>query len=171
MMFKNARIFRFTKPITINPEQLEAALLISPFNPCGPQELSRMGWISPLGKKGEHLVHAAGECLLICLRQQEKILPASVIKEIVEERCEEIETEQVRKIRRKEKDEIKDQVTLELLPRAFHRTKRTYAYLSPRDGFMGSTSVQFVEDRFAENGRLREVVEIGPGHAHLSEDT
>jgi recombination associated protein RdgC len=148
MMFKNARFFRFTKPISIDSDQLEAALLESPFNPCGPQELSRMGWVSPLGKKGEHLVYTAGECLLICLQHQEKMLPTSVIKEIVEERCEEIEAEQARKVRRKEKDEIKEQVTLELLPRAFHRTKRTYAYLSPRDGFMvvDASSAKVAED-------------------------
>jgi len=148
MMFNNARVFRFTKPVSIDPEQLEAALLQSPFNPCGPQELSRSGWVSPLGKKGEHLTYFAGGCLLICLQHQEKILPASVIKEIVEERCEEIEAEQVRKVRRKEKDEIKDQVTLDLLPRAFHRTKKTYAYLSTTDGYMvvNTSSAKVAED-------------------------
>lgn len=148
MIFKNARFLRFTKPVSIDAEGLEKALLAEQFKPCGPQELSRMGWVSPLDKKGEHLVFAAGGCLLICIQRQEKILPASVIKEIVEERCEAIEADQVRKVRRKEKDEIKEEVTLELLPRAFHRTKRTYAYLSPRDGFMvvDTSSAKVAED-------------------------
>ncbi|WP_372997260.1 recombination-associated protein RdgC [Marinobacter sp.] len=136
MIFKNARVFRFTKPITIDPDQLEQKLRADQFKPCGPQETSRMGWASPLGNKGEYMVYAAGGCMLICLKKEEKILPGPVIKEMVEERCEDIETEQGRKVRKKEKDEIKEQIMLECLPKAFSRTKRTFAYLSPKDGFM-----------------------------------
>lgn len=136
MIFKNARVFRFTKPITIDPDQLEQKLQADQFKPCGPQETSRMGWASPLGKKGEYMVYAAGGCMLICLKKEEKILPGPVIKEMVEERCEDIEAEQGRKVRKKEKDEIKEQIMLECLPKAFSRTKRTFAYLSPKDGFM-----------------------------------
>ena len=136
MIFKHARVFRFTKPVSIDPDQLEQKLQAYAFKSCGPQELSRMGWASPLGKHGEHLVYAAGGCILICLKKQEKILPGPVIKEMVEERCEDIEAEQNRKVRKKEKDEIKDQIMLECLPNAFSRTKRFFAYLSPKDGFM-----------------------------------
>lgn len=136
MIFKNARVFRFTKPVSIDPDQLEMKLKADQFNPCGPQETSRMGWASPLGKKGEYMVYAASGCMLVCLQKQEKILPGPVIKEMVEERCEDIEAEQNRKVRKKEKDEIKEQIILECLPNAFTRTKRTFAYLSPKEGFM-----------------------------------
>ena len=136
MIFKNARVYRFTKPVSIDAEELEQKLQADIFKPCGPQESARQGWTSPLGKRGEHLVYAAGGCFLICLQKQEKIIPGSVVSEIVEERCENIETEQNRKVRRKEKADIKDQVQLELLPQAFTRNKRIYAYLSPKDGFM-----------------------------------
>lgn len=136
MLFKSARIFRFTRPVQIEPEQLEAKLAEDSFKPCGPQEMSRQGWVSPLGKHGETLVHAAGGHMLICLQRQEKILPAPVVKEFVEERCEAIETEQGRKVRRKEKDEIKEQVLLEMLPQAFPRNKRTYGYLSLNEGLL-----------------------------------
>ena len=41
-----------------------------------------------------------------------------------------------RKVRRKEKDELKEEVTLEMLPRAFSKNRRCYAYLAPADGVL-----------------------------------
>lgn len=136
MWFRNARVFRFTKPFTITAEELEEKLAADAFKPCGPQETSRQGWVPPLGKHGEQLVHSAGGYHLIALRKEEKILPGPVVKEAVEERAEAIEFEQSRKVRRKEKDEIKEQVMLEMLPQAFSRNRRCYAYLAPQDGVL-----------------------------------
>lgn len=136
MWFRNARVFRFTKPFDISAEALEEKLTADAFKPCGPQETTGHGWVPPLGKHGELLVHSAGGYHLVALRKEEKVLPAPVIKEMVEEKAEAIEQEQGRKVRKKEKDEIKEEVTLELLPRAFSRNRRTYAYLSPADGVM-----------------------------------
>lgn len=136
MWFRNARVFRFTKPFDITAETLEEKLQADAFKPCGPQETARQGWVAPLGKHGEQLVHSANGYFLIALRKEEKILPGPVVKEAVEERAEAIELEQSRKVRRKEKDEIKEQVMLEMLPQAFSRNRRCYAYLAPQDGVL-----------------------------------
>jgi recombination associated protein RdgC len=136
MWFRNARVFRFTKPFDISAEDLEEKLQAEAFKPCGPQETTRQGWVAPLGKHGEQLVHSANGYHLIALRKEEKILPGPVVKEAVEERAEAIEIEQGRKVRRKEKDEIKEQVMLEMLPQAFSRNRRCYAYLAPQDGVL-----------------------------------
>lgn len=136
MWFRNARVFRFTKPFDITAEALEEKLQEDAFKPCGPQETSRQGWVPPLGKHGEQLVHSAGGYHLITLRKEEKIIPGPVIKELVEEKVEIIEAEQHRKVRRKEKDELKEQVMLEMLPQAFSKNRRAYAYLSPKDGVL-----------------------------------
>ncbi|MDX1458764.1 MAG: recombination-associated protein RdgC [Marinobacter sp.] len=136
MWFRNARVFRFTKPFDISAEALEEKLQEDTFKPCGPQETTRQGWVPPLGKHGDQLVHSAGGYHLITLRKEEKILPGPVVKELVEEKVEAIEAEQHRKVRRKEKDELKEQVMLEMLPKAFSKNRRCYAYLAPKDGFM-----------------------------------
>lgn len=136
MWFRNARVFRFTKPFDISAEALEEKLQEDTFKPCGPQETTRQGWVPPLGKHGDQLVHGAGGYHLITLRKEEKILPGPVVKELVEEKVEAIEAEQHRKVRRKEKDELKEQVMLEMLPKAFSKNRRCYAYLAPKDGFM-----------------------------------
>ncbi|HTN32677.1 MAG TPA: recombination-associated protein RdgC [Marinobacter sp.] len=136
MWFRNARVFRFTKPFDISSETLEEKLQIDAFKPCGPQETTRQGWVPPLGKHGELLVHSSNGYHLIALRKEDKILPGSVVKEAVEDRAEAIEIEQSRKVRRKEKDEIKEQVILEMLPHAFSKNRRCFAYLAPADGVL-----------------------------------
>ncbi|BEH15086.1 MULTISPECIES: recombination-associated protein RdgC [Marinobacter] len=136
MWFRNARIFRFTKPFDITAEALEEKLQADAFKPCGPQETTRQGWVPPLGKHGEQLVHSANGYHLIALRKEEKILPGPVVKEAVEERAEAIELDQGRKVRKKEKEEIKEQVMLEMLPQAFSRNRRCFAYLAPQDGVL-----------------------------------
>jgi len=136
MWFRNARIFRFSKPFEITAEALEEKLTADAFKPCGPQELTRQGWVPPLGRLGEQLVHSAGGYHLITLRREDKLLPGPVIKEAVTEKVEMLEAEQSRKVRKKEKDEIKEEVMLEMLPRAFSRNRRQYAYLAPADGVL-----------------------------------
>jgi recombination associated protein RdgC len=136
MWFRNARVFRFTKPFEITAEALEEKLHADAFKPCGPQETGRQGWVPPMGKHSDLLVHSAGGYHLIALRKEEKLLPASVIKELVDEKAEMIEAEQHRKVRRKEKDELKEEVMLEMLPRAFSKNRRCYAYLAPADGVL-----------------------------------
>ncbi|WP_289102852.1 recombination-associated protein RdgC [uncultured Marinobacter sp.] len=136
MWFRNARIFRFTKPFDISAEALEEKLQADAFKPCGPQETTRQGWVPPLGKHGDQLAHSANGYHLIALRKEEKILPGPVVKEAVEERAEAIEVEQGRKVRKKEKEEIKEQVMLEMLPQAFSRNRRCFAYLAPQDGVL-----------------------------------
>lgn len=136
MWFRNARVFRFTKPFDITAESLEAQLQDSAFKPCGPQDTIRQGWVPPLGKHGEQLVHSANGYHLIALRKEEKLLPGSVVNELVADKVDALETEQHRKIRKKEKDEIKEQVLLEMLPQAFSKNRRCYAYLAPAEGVL-----------------------------------
>ncbi|WP_297797062.1 recombination-associated protein RdgC [uncultured Marinobacter sp.] len=136
MWFRNARVFRFTKPFDITAEALEEKLQSDVFKPCGPQETTRQGWVPPLGKHSDMLVHSTNGYHLVALRKEEKILPGPVVKELVEERAEAIEAEQGRKVRRKEKEEIKEQVMLEMLPQAFSKNRRCFAYLAPKDGVL-----------------------------------
>ncbi len=69
-------------------------------------------------------------------------------KEAVAEKVAEIEETQMRKVTKKEKDEFKEQITHELLPKAFTRSRMTYAYLSPKDGFLivNASSAKAAED-------------------------
>ena len=134
--FKNLTVFRFTEPCTLDPDTLAEALARAAFRPCGSQDLVTRGWVPPLGGEDGALVHAAGGFWLVCLQTEEKVLPAEVIGDALEARVREIEDREARKVRRKEKETLRDEVLLDLLPRAFTRRKRLYAYLDPRGGWL-----------------------------------
>lgn len=136
MWFKNLYIYRFTKPFEMGFESLDTALSQAQFKPCGPHDTYQLGWSSPLGKNSEALVHVTDKYWMVCLTKQEKILPSSVVNEQVNERAELIEQEQHRKVSRKEKSELKEQITIELMPKAFVRTSAYYAYICPLGGYM-----------------------------------
>ncbi|HEK2782023.1 TPA: recombination-associated protein RdgC [Proteus mirabilis] len=127
--FKNAIVYRMTRDIQISAEQLEEALKTLAFTPCSSQDMSRTGWVSPLGNQGEMLTHVAGNQILLCLRKEEKILPSTVIKETLQEKIEKLESEQGRKLKKTEKATLKDEVIHSLLPRAFSKYSQTQLWI------------------------------------------
>ena len=78
---------------------------------------------------GDELVFAADKTLGISLKREERVLPGAVIKTVLDEKIAKIEAEEARKVGRKERQELKEQITDELLPRAFTRASRTDAVL------------------------------------------
>src|SRR5690554_2140394 len=136
MWFKNIYFYRFTKPFNLASEELEAKLADARFRPGGSQDLAQSGWVPPLGRHGVQFVHETNGYRMLCLNREDKILPSSVIKEIVQEKITEIEETQMRKVGRKEREELKDQVMTELLPQAFKRSQTTYGYIATQDGFL-----------------------------------
>ena len=147
MWFRNARLYRITKAFNWSAEALEEALAARVFKPCGPQDSERIGWVAPLGREGQQLVFSSGGYHLICLRREEKVLPPAVVRETVDERVEQLEDEHGRPLRRKEKTEIRDEVTQELLPKAFTRSRYIYAYLAPEEALV---VVDSASDKAAE---------------------
>lgn len=131
MWFKNLLVYRFTKPFSLSADELDSLLSQKPFLPCGSQDMATLGWVPPVGTADAPLVHAAEGRLMICLQRQEKVLPASVVNEVLAEKVEEIKESEDRSVGRKERQELKDQIIFELLPRAFSRTKKLFAYLDP----------------------------------------
>lgn len=127
--FKNAIVYRMTRDIQISAEQLEEALKTLAFTPCSSQDMSRTGWVSPLGNQGEMLTHVAGNQILLCIKKEEKILPSTVIKETLQEKIEKLESEQGVKLRKTEKATLKDEVIHSLLPRAFSKYSQTQIWI------------------------------------------
>jgi recombination associated protein RdgC len=136
MWFKNLAIYHFTEPFSLSADELEQKLLQMPFAPCGNQELFRFGWTAPLGKTSEKLVHSANGFFMLCGKKQEKVLPSAVINELLAERIQDTEDQLGRKPAKKERDNIKDELIFELLPKAFAFSKKTYAYIDPKGGWL-----------------------------------
>ena len=98
MWFNNIQLFRFTQPFTLNAQDLSDKLQKFHFKPCGKLQPASYGWVPPLGKHGFDLIHSASGNLMLCARKEEKILPASVVREFVDEKVAEIEEAQARKL-------------------------------------------------------------------------
>ncbi len=136
MWFKNLQLYRLTRDLELSPEQLHEKLEAEAFRPCGSLEQLSHGWVSPLGKHSEQLVHAAAGRMLICAKRQEKLLPAGVVKEMVDERATEQEADGGRPLRRKEREQIKEELVHELLPKALVRSRLGFAMLAPKEGWL-----------------------------------
>jgi recombination associated protein RdgC len=136
MWFRNLIFYRLQKPFTASAEALEEALESTRFAPCGSHQLSSIGWTSPMGKLSDMLVHAGSGALMICMKKEERILPASVIRDFVNEKVDAIEEAEMRKVRKKERDTIKDEVILDLTPKAFTRSACTWAIILPAQSLL-----------------------------------
>ncbi|MDD1643538.1 MAG: recombination-associated protein RdgC, partial [Methylococcaceae bacterium] len=86
MWFKNLSVFRLTEAFTLAPEELEQKLEPLSFRPCGPHEEFTFGWTSPLGKTAQQLVHSANGFMMLCGKKEERVLPAAVVNELVQEK-------------------------------------------------------------------------------------
>ena len=157
MWFKNLRLYCLTQPFDLPQEAFESQLADHAFIPCNNYEKSRIGWVGPLGsvvlmdedeEVAPMLTHIAGNYIMLCAQMQDRLLPASVVREATQEKVAELEARQARKIYRKEKREIQDDVYGALLPRAFTRSIRVYAYISRAENLLvvDATSSSKAED-------------------------
>lgn len=161
MRFRNLQIYRLTAPFTLSPEELAQAIAANSFKPCGSLAMQSYGWVSPLGRNGQELIHSASGRILLCARKEEKMLPSSVIKDEIDERALAIEEAEARSVGRKERQQLKDEVIFALLPRAFTRSSNTFAYIDPRNNWIvvDATSAKRAEDLLS---LLREGIESLP---------
>ena len=136
MWFRNLSLYRFTKPFELTPEELDEQLAARPSRPLGDLEPAFTGWTQPLGEEGTQLVHALGNCIMVCARKEEKILPAAAVRELLEQRLAEIEEKEGRRPGAKARRELKENIIFEMMPRAFSKSSRQYAYIDRKHGWL-----------------------------------
>lgn len=134
-MFKNAIYYRLTEQLSTGLNDTGAKLTESALVPCNSQELSRIGFVPPHPDHEFMILESSGNWL-ITARKEEKILPPKVIRKALAERVSQIESEQARKVYRKEKLQLKDEIVLDMLPRAFSKFSDTRAIIMPKAGLI-----------------------------------
>ncbi|NKI74185.1 recombination-associated protein RdgC [Dickeya sp. CFBP 2040] len=149
MIFKNALIYRLTRDIAF--DDLNDKLAVFAFTPCGSQNRAKTGWISPLGEGYSELTHQANGQILLTLQREEKILPAPVIARELAAKVEKLEATQQRKLKKTEKDALKDEVLHSLLPRAFSKYHTTQIWINAGAGLIivDAASAKKAEDALA----------------------
>lgn len=156
MWFRNLQLYRLPIPWAIDLAKLEEQLARGPFQRCPSNEPMSRGWSSPRGDGA--LVYALNRQWLIALSVEQRLLPSSVVNDVVRERAEVMATENGYKPGRKQLRELRERVTEELMPKAFTRRRTTFIWIDPLNGWLAIDA--------ASPAKAEEVIE----HLRLSLD-
>lgn len=148
-MFKTLSFYRLEQFQMPEAQSLEQALASGGFLPCSPTQAESSGWVAPRGRKSLALGERLGLHLLLQLCTERRPLPASAVKAAVEARIEQFKEETGReRVGGKLKKQIRDEVVMDLLPRAFSKSGNTLVWLdSERQMLVLSTTSSAVSDK------------------------
>lgn len=134
MWFRNLQLYRLPKNWQLTTDTLQEKLSARAFQPCGSQDMTSRGWGQP-AEDGRFVI-AVGGHYLVSLKVQSRLLPGSVVSEQAQLDAAKIEEQQGYKPGREQMKEIKEAVLQRLLPQAFTRTVRTFAWIDPTGGWL-----------------------------------
>ncbi len=136
MWFRQAQLFKFEDKSPFDAKELEDQLEQLAFTPCPSGLPISQGWISPTDEEDASLVYVVKDFLLICLQTEAKLLPATIVRQKLNEKIKVIQLKQDRKVSYKEKNILKQEIYNELLPQAFGVLYRTYAFIDTKNNWL-----------------------------------
>jgi recombination associated protein RdgC len=141
MWFKQIQIFQLSTRFKHQASEIHQRLEPFAFQSCLPSMPSSMGWVSPLGEEDAPLTRGLNGCFMITLQIEDKILPASVVNQTLKDKIKQIELNEARKVRQKEKLNFKDELVHTLLTRAFTKFTNLSAYIDTRNHWLVLNSI------------------------------
>lgn len=133
--FKKALAYSLTENVDLSVETLQAALSEKLARPLGGDELRTYGFTTPLprvdGVQSQILAHPCGDGILICTESWFRKPPMKAVNAEVDKKVAEIEAAQDRKVKGKERREIKDLVINAMIPKLVPDCKHTTALILP----------------------------------------
>lgn len=149
--FKNLMVYRLSRDFNIDTAELEQQLQLFRFTPCGSQDMAKTGWVTPMGQESDQLHHEVNNQILLVIRREEKMLPKPVISEELGKRVSRLEQDQGRRLKKTEKDSLRDEVLHSLLPRAFSKNSVVRLWINVTDGLImvDASSAKRAEDSLA----------------------
>ncbi|OCG12548.1 hypothetical protein A9G09_09820 [Gilliamella sp. wkB292] len=122
LWFKNAIIYQLNNDTLLNKDTIEKAVKSQLFTPCGNLDTTKIGWVSPYRDDNQdNLIIDINGQFLLRIKKETKILPAPVIKQALLEKIDKQEQTLSRKLTKNEKATLKDEVMIDLMPRAFSK--------------------------------------------------
>ncbi len=141
MWFKQIQIFQLSSRFKHEASDINNRLEPFAFQACLPSMPSSMGWVSPIDEENAPLTRGLNGCFMITLQIEEKILPASVVNHNLKDKIKQIELNEARKVRQKEKLNYKDELVHTLLTRAFTKFTLLNAYIDVRNQWLILNSI------------------------------
>ncbi len=134
MWYKNAIIYLLPDGWQLEAgfaEKLEQAA----FTPCMGLDWFSEGFAPPTPFSSD-FVFTAQNSNRVCLKHEEKVLPSATVRDLVNGKVAEIEEAEARNVGRKEKQQLKEQIVDDLLPRAITQSRRTEAIFDTERGYI-----------------------------------
>ena len=134
MWFKNLVVYRLPADWSVAPAELEEKLAQRSLQPCGSFDMQSRGWLH--SSATQRYVHTTHGQHLIALGVEQKLLPASIVRQVATDRAKAIEEQQGFPIGRRQMRELKERVLEELRARALTRRRVTRAWIDPAHGWL-----------------------------------
>jgi recombination associated protein RdgC len=128
MWFNNLIVYQFNTPFEKSPEELETAFEEYRLKPCPPHARQSQGWVTPFDEAKERFYSLYG-CHLMVLAKEERLLPSTIIQEVLDEKNKAYELNHNRPMRRADKLQLKEEIEFDLLPKAFTVQKKDWFYI------------------------------------------
>lgn len=120
-MFTNITAFRLPPDFTLSASDLEQALQRAELRECSALQEKSAGFLAVADDRG--MVASVNGALVIRYGEYKRVLPAKAVSEEVEKRVKKLEAETQFPVGRKKKRDIKDEVIVQMLPKAFQVRK------------------------------------------------
>ena len=133
MLFKNLVFHRLPLGWALSAVDFEAQLAGRTLRPCGPFDMSSRGWVPVT--TGGRLLHTVNQQHMIALGMDEKLLPASIVRQVAQERADVQAQKQGFPVGRKQMRDLRNRVADELRARALTRRRVTRAWIDPPSGW------------------------------------
>ena len=134
MWYKNAIIYLLPDGWQLEAgfaEKLEQAA----FTPCMGLDWFSEGFAPPTPFSSD-FVFTAKNSNRVCLKHEKKVLPSATVRDLVNGKVAEIQEAEARNVWYEEKQQLKEQITDDLLPRALTQSRRTEAIFDTERGFL-----------------------------------
>ena len=132
-MFKNLLLYRLGADWSATVAQIDEALGAARFAECGLTQARSSGWVAPRGDAHGALIEAVNGQWLLQMMVEQKMVPGSVVKRQVDALAAQVEKQTGRKPGKKQRNELKDQAMLDLLPMAFTKRAAVKVWIAPAE--------------------------------------
>lgn len=146
MFYKNLIFFRVAKQsidVVDDDVQFERALAAHPAGPVTGFSLQARGWKPVIGDNTDSFTHRIGNAVCFALGGEDRVLPPAAVAVAVARRIEAIEKERGYGLKKRERNEVKDNVMSEIIPRSLVKPYRLDAFIDTERGILAiNTSSQ-----------------------------
>lgn len=138
MFFRHLSLFRFSAAVSADLARLSEVLAEHRLRPCGTMEIGTAGFsgVASNDAEAEPALTINSAFTLFAAAREDKLLPASVVSDALAQKVATIASEEGRKVGRRERTRLLEDLITEMVPKAFVRRSRIHGYADTRNGWL-----------------------------------